>query len=110
MKNRNTRRYAVKMSRAPYATVISSHCTLPQAYRSFVKHHKKQFRLHRFPMAQESIAIIASEAPTEIIRADIAAWANADVGPPSKQRLPLPIVVHQWNPRYQTYLRFGLVT
>jgi hypothetical protein len=109
MKHRNTRRYAVKTSAQPYATIISSHCTLGEAYKSFVKAHKAHFRHRKFVMSQEPIAIIASEESNDVLEADIKAWHDWDLGygPPSKRRLPLPIVVHQWNPAFNTYLRFG---
>lgn len=107
MKHRNTRRYAVKTSVESYASIVSSHCTLPEAYRAYVKLHKEQHKHRRFIMAQTPMAIISSEIEKHLIQTDIKAWAEQGVGPPSKQRLPLPIVVHQWNDRYKTYLRFG---
>ena len=107
MKHRNTKRYAVKTSVEPYASIVSSHCTLPEAYRSYVKLHKEQHKNKKFIMAQEMIAIIATEVEGEVIKADIHSWATAGHGPPSKQRLPLPIVVHQWNHKFGIYLLFG---
>ena len=107
MKHTNTRRYAVKRSQESYASIISSHCTLPEAYKSLVKYHKKRYAGWRFIMAQDVIAVISSEASAEVIQKDIDDWSTFDVGPQSKQRLPLPIVVHQWNPEFKLYLRYG---
>lgn len=107
MRRRSTLRYAVKTSDKKYASIISMHHTLGEAYKSLVKAHTAHFKNHAYPMAQDMVAIIATEAPDKIIRADIAHWANLDVGPPSKKRLPLPIVVHQWNHKFSTYLQFG---
>jgi hypothetical protein len=107
VKHTNTRRYAVKTSKESYANIVSSHCTLGEAYKALVKLHKEQHKHRKFIMAQNMIAIISSEESNEIIEADIHAWSTQDHGPPSRQRLPLPIVVHQWNPKFNIYLRFG---
>ena len=107
MKHRNTWRYAVKTSVKSYASIISSHDMLGKAYKSLVKAHTSHFKNHPYPMAQDVIAIIATEVPEAIIRADIDHWANLDIGPPSKMRLPLPIVVHQWNHKFSLYIQFG---
>lgn len=107
MKHTTTKRYAVKTSVATYATIISQHHTLPEAYRAMVRAHRALYKNHRFTMAQTVIAIIATEESNLSVEEAIHSWATLDRGPPSRQRLPLPIVVHQWNPRHQTYLRFG---
>ena len=107
MKHRNTRRYAVKASNETYASIVSSHCTLPEAYRAYVKLHKEQYKFNRFILAQTPRAIIATEVQTKTIQEDIQDWANRDLGPQSKQRVPMPIVVHQWHPKYKTYTRHG---
>lgn len=106
MRHRNTSLYSVKRSIAPYATIISSHCTLHEAYKAMVKAHRAHFKNHRFILAQAPIVIISTEAATEVIQAHILAWATKDMGPPSKKRLPLPIVVHQWSPANNVYKRF----
>jgi len=105
MNHTNTRRYAVKSSTKFYARILGSHCTLGEAYKTLVKVHKAHYRHHRFAMAQQVIAIIATEAKSDVIQRDIALWANQDSGPPSKKRLPLPIVVHQWDPEADLYTR-----
>jgi hypothetical protein len=107
MKHKITGRYVVKSSTQPYARILGSHCTLHEAYKTLVKCHRAHYKNHRFILAQDVIQIIATELPKETILADIKRWADQDVGPRSKQRLPLPIVVHQWNPDFTTYLRFG---
>ena len=105
MKHRNTRRYAVKTSIEAHAVILASHCRLPDAYRSYVKAHKAHYRHHRFILAQTPIAIISSEVDKDIILADIHEWATQDRGSPSRQRLPMPIIVHQWNHAFNIYVR-----
>jgi len=107
MKHRNTRRYAVKTSKSNYARIISSHHFLGEAYKSLVKVHRAHFKHRQFPMAQNPIAVIVSEDPKEIILADMLAWVRADRGPPSKMRLPLPVVVYQWDHDIGIYQQFG---
>lgn len=106
MKHRNTKRYAVKTSKAAYSSIVSSHYTLPEAYRAYVKLHKNQQKGRRFIMAQEPIAIISTELHALLVQEDIKDWADYDIGPRSKQRLPLPILVHQWSPIFKTYTCF----
>lgn len=108
MRNTSDARYAVKTSDTVYASIIAHHRTLGKAYKSLVRHHKEQYKHHKFAMAQPVIAIIATEAPDEIIRKDIHTWATLDGAcPQSKKRLPLPIVIHQWNPSFNLYIHFG---
>lgn len=101
--------YIVMESEDPWAKIRSRHTTFPEAYRSFVRVHRARYKNHRFPMAQTVRAVIATAAPDDQIRTDIYSWANADgLGPQSKRRLPLPIVVHQWQPKLECWIRFGV--
>ena len=100
-------RYAVKTSNQKYASIIATHRTLGEAYKTMIRHHREHYKNVDYVMAQPVIVIIATEASNEIIDADIKFWKELDHGPRSRQRLPLVIVVHQWNPRFNRYLRFG---
>lgn len=100
-------RYAVKRSNQKYASIIATHRSLGEAYKTLVRNHRARYVQSDFVMAQPVIAVIATEASKEVIEDDIKFWKELDMGPRSKQRLPLPIVVHQWNPRFNMYLRFG---
>ena len=102
-------RYAVIGSTAPWARTHSKHRTLGEAYKSMVKVHLERHKMARFPMAQTVHVIIATVADDQIIREDIYDLNTLDgIGPQSRRRLPLPIVVHQWNPQQETYIRFGV--
>lgn len=107
MKHSFNTRYAVKRSQQAYASIVSEHKTLGKAYKKLVSLHRSLYKHNKFPLAQEVIAIIATEADADTIRKDIQEWRYYSVGPRSKRRLPLPIVVHQWNPKSNLYLRYG---
>lgn len=75
-----------------------------------MKAHKAHYVNEKYVLARDPICIIASEASARVIQEDINKWANFDgFGPVSKKRLPLPIVVHQWNTQFDIYLRYGAV-
>ena len=100
-------KYAVKRSAGKYATMIATQRTLGQAYKTLVRHHREFYRGCSFVMAKPVVGIIATEAPGDVIKEDIEFWRFLDLGPRSKRRLPLLIVVHQWDHQFNTYLRFG---
>ena len=100
-------RYAVKTSDQKYASIISTHRTLGEAYKTMVRHHRAQYRNVPFVMAQTVTVVISTEAAKEIIEKDVKFWKDLDYGPRSRQRLPLKILVHQWNHNFNMYIRFG---
>lgn len=107
-RNLENTHYIVRSSDKPYARMISGHRTLGEAYKTLVRYHKEHYKYSRFVMAQRVITIIATESPKDVIEKDIEFWATLEGRHPrSVQRLPLPIVVHQWQPEYKIYLRFG---
>jgi len=56
-------KYIVKTSQRPYAQVISTHNSLPMAWKSLKAYHSRRFRGHAYKSAIQGVAIIAAIPP-----------------------------------------------